>query len=176
MEPPESIVHAVDANLAGAAAAFLIADKPLDHHERCDGGESGRERGIRLEIRRKLLTEKAGRYDELIGAAETMEDEVAETAADRIANQERAGEHGDRRGNAGDDGKVGTPVIGEPANNEAAEGISHSTPSLPTYPNTYRRPSSAPTTTRPPARAGEAAIPAPVSNSQIFLPDAESST
>ena len=97
----------------------------MDHDERCDGGEGRRKRGIRLEIRRKLLPEESGRDDHLIGAAETMEDEVAEAAADRIANQERAGEHGDRRGNAGDHGKVGTPVIGAP-NDEARKVICRS--------------------------------------------------
>src|SRR6185295_14818295 len=66
------------------------------------------------------FTEETGRDDCRIGAADPLEDEVAEAAAHRVADEQRAGQHGDRRRDAEHDGRVGAPVIEDPAANEIA--------------------------------------------------------
>ena len=75
-----------------------------------------------LEIRRELFPEEPGGHHDVIGAAQPLQHEVAQAAAHRITDEQRTSEHGDRGGDAGDDGEVDPPVIGEAANDEAAEG------------------------------------------------------
>jgi hypothetical protein len=54
----------------------------------------------------------------VICPAKTLQHEVAETAAHRIADQEGAGQHGDCRCDPEEDGQIRSPVIREAATNE----------------------------------------------------------
>ncbi len=57
----------------------------------------------------------------MIGAAQPLEDEIAQAAAHRIADQERTGEHRDGGGDADDNGHIGPPVVSKAAKNEQTE-------------------------------------------------------
>jgi hypothetical protein len=59
------------------------------------------------------LAEEAGRDDDAIGAPEPLQHEIAQAAAHRVADQQRAGEHRHRRRHAGDHGEVGAPVVAQ---------------------------------------------------------------
>ena len=64
------------------------------------------------------LAEEVRRHDDVVGVAEALQHQVAQARPNRVADQQRAGEHGDRRGHAGDNGQVRPPVVAEAAGDE----------------------------------------------------------
>ena len=107
VKAPEPIVDAVDDHVRRPAAGRLERHERVGNDQRCRGGCSK----FFLDVRREVLTKEAHRRQHLIGVAETPERNVAKTAAHRVANHERPGQHGNRGGNAKGDGEIGPPVI-----------------------------------------------------------------
>ena len=86
VKPPEPIVDAVHLDTRGTPAARLIGDETLQHHERSDAVERRAERLVAREFGCERFTEETGRQHHDIGAAETLQHEIPEAAADRIAD------------------------------------------------------------------------------------------
>ena len=82
------------------------------------------ERGMRSDRVGKLPAEERRGSDDQIGSAEPLQHEIAQAAADGVADEQRAGQHGHRRGDAQDDRHVGTPVIRQAAKDEPASAAS----------------------------------------------------
>ena len=118
VEAPEAIVDAVDEHLAGAPPALLIGDEALHHDERRHRPEPAREIRMGADRLGQRLAEEVRRHDDVVGVAEPLQHEVAQARPHRVADEQRAGEHGDRRGDAGDDGQVRPPVVAEAAGDE----------------------------------------------------------
>ena len=118
VEPPEALVDAVDQHAGGAPARRLVGDEAARRDQR------RRRRGAaRDEIRRQRVPEESRRRDDVAGPPEPRQHEIAQAAAHRVANQQRAAEHGHRRRHAEDDGEVGAPVVGGAAENEASKDM-----------------------------------------------------
>ena len=118
VEAPEALVDAVDEHLAGAPPALLIGDEALHHDERRHRPEPGREIRMGADRLGQRLAEEVRRHDDVVGVAEALQHQVAQARPNRVADQQRTGEHGDRRGHAGDDGQVRPPVVAEAAGDE----------------------------------------------------------
>jgi hypothetical protein len=74
--------------------------------------------GLLQLIGQRLAEEPSARHD-VLGRAQASDGEVAQATADRVADQQRAGEHRHRRRDAEHDGQVGAPVIGGGVEDEA---------------------------------------------------------
>ena len=109
MEPPEPIVDTVDTDVPGATAGLLCGDDPWKDGER---------RGWMPEVLRELGAEESSRDDRHIGGAKTLQYQIAEAAADGVADEQRAGEHRHRGRHTGDHGEVRPPVIAQSAGDE----------------------------------------------------------
>jgi hypothetical protein len=120
VELPEAIVHAVYRHARHAPSGRLIADHRLDDDHRGDRGERAREGGVGGDVGGQLFAEKARRDDDLIGAAEAIEHQIPQAAADRVADQQRAAEHRHRGRDAEHHRGVGAPVVPESVSDEAA--------------------------------------------------------
>ena len=101
METPEPIVNRVHLHARGAASALLRRNEAFGNNQRHG----------RLERARQLLAEESLRHDDAIGPAEPLKNQIAQTGADRYADHQRAGEHGHRDGDTGDDGEIRAPVM-----------------------------------------------------------------
>src|SRR5437667_7192106 len=123
VKPPEPIVDAVHLDTRGTPAARLIGDETLQHHERSDAVERRAERLVAREFGCERFTEETGRQHHDIGAAETLQHEIPEAAADRIADEERAGKNGHGCRDAQHHGDVRPPVVREAAKDQA--GLAH---------------------------------------------------
>ncbi len=86
---PEAIVDAVDEHVRRAAARRLERHERVGNDERCRGGCAK----FFLDVRRKRLAKESHRRQHLIGVPEAAERDVAKTAAHRVADHERAGQH-----------------------------------------------------------------------------------
>ena len=118
VELPEPVVDAVDTHLPRAAPTFLSGGKPGDDDKRGGTAESRREDFRGPQLASKRLAEEPCGDDGLVRAPEALHDEVPKAPADRVADQERPGQHGDRRGHAGDDRQVRPPVVEQAANDQ----------------------------------------------------------
>ena len=107
MKPPEPIVDAVDTDCPDATAALLRGDEPLEDDER-------RRRMLERRLR-ELRAEESGRDDRRVGAPKTLQHEIAQAAADGVADEQRAGEHRHRGRHAHDHGEVRPPVVAQAA-------------------------------------------------------------
>jgi hypothetical protein len=121
METPEPIVHTVDTRLRYATALVLCGNSSLDDEQRCDTGKACAELWLRREILGQLFAEKTRRHNDLIGSTKAAKEEVAKTAADRIAHEQRPGEHGDGRRHTEHDGYIRAPVVGEAAKDDLSD-------------------------------------------------------
>ena len=113
VKTPEALVHAVDGDTRHTPAARLIADHAVDDDHRGNRRERSRERVVAAQIVRERVAEEPGREDDLVGPPEPMEDEIAKAAAHRIADEQRAAEHGHRRRDAEHHRRIGATVVGE---------------------------------------------------------------
>src|SRR5204863_3108421 len=93
VKPPEPIVDAVHLDTRCTPAARLIGDETLQHHERSDAVERRAECLIAREFGCERFTYVTRKPAHDIGAAETLQHEIPEAAADRIADEERAGKN-----------------------------------------------------------------------------------
>ena len=128
MKLPEPVVNSVDPNLTGSAVAGLFGDETLRENQRADSIKVLTEVTVGSKVRRKLLAKEAGRRHDVIGFAKPLEHQVAETAPHRVADQQRARQHGDSRRDAEHDGRVRAPVISEASEDE--ETRLHNGPTL----------------------------------------------
>src|SRR5262245_3453057 len=79
MELPETVVDAIDANLAGTASTSLMADEPLCHYDRRNVVEQNVEMRMGLKIVCKLLAEKARRHHKVVCLGEPLIDKIQRT-------------------------------------------------------------------------------------------------
>ena len=99
---PETPVHAEHVDLPGA--------RVVGH--RAAAEQDGR-RGV--EIGGELLAKEPRRHQRAVHATESFQRQVAQARADRIADDERAGEHGGADGRAEADGEQAAPAVAEAA-------------------------------------------------------------
>ena len=118
MKAPEPIVHTVDAHLPGLAAGLLHADDGVGDDERNDAGERRRGLGLFLQVGCQLFPKETRRGDDVVGLTQTSNNKIAETAAHGIADQQCAGENGDRGRHAEHHSKMRAPVIREAAEDQ----------------------------------------------------------
>ncbi len=78
---------------------------------------------------RQIVAEESRRGHEEIRASQPRYDEVAQAAANRIAHEQRAGQHGYRSGNAQHHRQMGSPVEGEATKDEL--GTAHALTTAP---------------------------------------------
>jgi len=65
-----------------------------------------------------LLAEQIRRRDDVVGLTQAAEQQVAKTAADRVAHEQCSRQHRHSRGHAEHDGDVRAPVIGQAADGD----------------------------------------------------------
>ena len=78
--------------------------------------------GLVSQFWRQFLPEKAIDNEQFVDPAETIESQMPQAAADRIADEQRPREHRRRRCDAKGDCGVDSPVKGEAGQNEAKRG------------------------------------------------------
>ena len=81
-----------------------------------------------LEVLRELLAEESSETTADIGGAETLQHQIAQAAAHRVADEQRAGEHRHRGRHADDHGEVRPPVIAQAAGDELSRRIAATRP------------------------------------------------
>src|SRR5918993_2803149 len=69
------------------------------------------------------MPEKSGRKDDVVGAAETLEHEIAQARRDGDPPHQGTGEYRARNGHTGNDREVGPPVMHKAASEEC--GVPH---------------------------------------------------
>src|SRR5690348_16987548 len=88
----------------------------IDRDQRTRRADTARGEHAGLQkIFRELLAKEAGRRNEVIRAAEPLRNEITQTAAYRLANQQRARQHRDRNRDAEHYHDVRLPVVSEAA-------------------------------------------------------------
>ena len=112
VKPPEPLVDAVDEHARRPPVRGLVGDEPAS------GNQRRRSRAVGGQIRRERLPEEAHRRDDLTSPAEPRQHQIAQAAAHRVADQQRAPEHRHRGGDAERDGDVGAPVVGGATDDE----------------------------------------------------------
>jgi hypothetical protein len=116
---PEAFVHAVDRDAGRASPRLLVRDGAFEDDERAGPREPARgETRVALDVFGQRLAEEPGGRDDVVGAAEAAEEDVTQGGAHRVADEERAGEHGRGGGNAQDDREVRAPEESEVASEE----------------------------------------------------------
>ena len=110
MEAPEPFVNAVDRHPRRAVAARLLGDQSLDNDQRADRVKRWPKFIVFLKVFGEDLAEKSGRDDPSVRAAELHQQQIAQAAAHRVADEERPGEHRHGRGNAQHHRRVRAPV------------------------------------------------------------------
>ncbi len=117
VELPESLVHTVDEDVRGAAARRFERHEAVGHDDR---RRVGRAQPL-AKILRELLAEEPDRAQDEVRPSQPAKRDVAETAAHRVADDQRAGEHRDRCGHAKQDGEVRAPVVSGAPRDERPE-------------------------------------------------------
>ncbi len=117
-EAPEPIVDGVHLHARRAAPALLSGDEPFEHDQR-----HGRARTRPPAARGRIPA--TGRRDR---RAEPLQHQVAQARAHRYADHQRAGQHRDRDGDAGDDGEIRAPVVAQASAEEGGWRSSAVTP------------------------------------------------
>ena len=117
---PEALVHAVDQHVGGATPRRFVNDSA----GRDDEWRRGAARRRGAQRIGDILAKEGGGADQRVGAAQPPQRDVAQAAAHRVADDERASQHGGRRRNAEHDGEIGTPVKRQAAQDQRAQGHS----------------------------------------------------
>ena len=120
MKAPESFVDAVDHHARRTAAADLLGDRSLRDNQRTDRVKSRPERVVFLKVFAERLAKKSGRDDDSIRPTELHQQQIAQAAAHRVADEQRAREHRNRRRDAGNDSEVGPPIVRQAPQDEVA--------------------------------------------------------
>ncbi len=107
VEIPEALVDAVDQHAAGAPAGRLQRHEAIDRDHR----RGGRRAQLFAGKRGGALVEEGHRGDDLIGAAQASEREIAQAAPHRVADDQRTRQHRHRGRDAEHDGQVGAPMV-----------------------------------------------------------------
>ncbi len=110
VEREEAIVDAEDLHARGGRRLSSCVTAPV----RASSGVGRRQRPVRSTARRSsasAVAKKAGRRQDEVGGAEPREREVAQACADRGADEQRAGQHRDRDGHAGDHQRVEAAIV-----------------------------------------------------------------
>ena len=89
---------------------------------------AGRERRIPAQIVRERFAEERRGHDDAVRPAEPLKHEIAQAPAHGVADQQRAREHRHGRGDAGDHGEVGPPVMTKAAKNQLTRSHEHDVP------------------------------------------------
>ena len=123
VELEEARVHAVDLH-AGRARPALLARRRAFEHDDGDGRlePGGGEGRVTPRLVRQTLAEEVGRGHDQFRPPEPLQKEPAQGGAHRVADEQRAREHGDRHADARDDRQIRPPVVSEPAPDEE-EGV-----------------------------------------------------
>src|SRR5437762_10481736 len=87
MEPPEPVVNTVDLNVRGPSPARLVGDQALQHDQRSGPVKRCRERLVGGDVGGERLAEEGGRHHNGIGAAETLQHEIAQAPAYRRSEE-----------------------------------------------------------------------------------------
>ena len=104
--------------------AQLIGHESFEGNQRNRCIKDLRKPVVGRKFTRELFSKKPGGHNDVVGLAEPPDDEVTEAGADRHADNERAGQHGDGNRHTGYDGKIGAPVMGEaPAKKDAGAHV-----------------------------------------------------
>src|SRR5213594_45848 len=120
MESPESIIDAIHANVPGVSAPGLPANEALRHQNRDDVLEESWKLGVGSNVVCELFAEKIGGHDNVIGFSQPKLNQIPQTAAHRIPNDQRARKHSDRRRHTEHDCGIRPPVVGQASNYERA--------------------------------------------------------
>ena len=115
---PEALVDAVDRTRAGSPPRRFVRDEAVRHDQRRRGMPALIPHGYLRRARRERTPVDG---DDVLGAAEPADRDIAQAAAHRVADEQRAGEHRHRRRHAQHDGQVRAPVIGLRFGERAAE-------------------------------------------------------
>ena len=130
MELPEPFVDTVDEDAGRSVPRSFVRHEPAGDDERRGCGSGA----FRAEIVRQRLAKESARRHERVGASQASDRDVAQAAAHRVADEQRAGEHRDRRRHAERDGEVRAPVIPGAAKDQAGRGhrkhCQHPSPSV----------------------------------------------
>ena len=117
MERPEPGVDAVDEDAGGPPPAGFVGHGTGGDHQ----GSRGRTRDAAAKIIGQRFAEEAGGVDGDAGPPEPLQREIAQAAAHRIADDERARQHRGRGRHAEEHGQVGAPVEADAAGDERPE-------------------------------------------------------
>ena len=118
MERPEPLVHAVNPDVPNTSPALLCGDETR-HDDQGRRLSKRRPECLRLaHIVSQRFAEESDGGDDEIRPPETLQDQVAQATADRVADEQRARKHGHRRGHTDHHCDVGAPVVGQPADDE----------------------------------------------------------
>jgi hypothetical protein len=93
MEAPEPIVDPVNARLCHTAPFVLGGHRSLHDDQRRYSREGSLELGSNSEVLCQLLAEQVRRCDDVVGAAEAIQHQIAQAAANGIADEQRARQH-----------------------------------------------------------------------------------
>src|SRR5262245_53193005 len=119
-EPPESSIHAKNSNAADPWPLALLAPRGCDHSPWCRAflvsGSLEQNYGTRMPCVQavgQFLAHKSTADQGVIDPAELPKRQVFQAAAKRIADQQRAGQHGSPDHHAEANSQIAAPVVGQ---------------------------------------------------------------
>src|SRR5262245_34195013 len=112
LEPPESVIHAVDLNVRSTSASLLVGNNSLHNHQTANL-KSRLESRIVLHPARQILRKKMRRCENVAGTTQAPKKQFLETSTNRITHKEGASENRNCDGDASNDSQVRPPIVEE---------------------------------------------------------------
>ncbi len=114
-----------DTRRAASVAAAAGLQRAVQQQGRLGGCEMCLELGIDRQFVGELGPKHVAGHDHRVNPAKPLQREIAQAAADRIADQQRARQHGRRHRHAQRHGNVNPPIVPQARQNESAKRPCH---------------------------------------------------
>ena len=124
-ERGEPVVDPLHVDAGGAAAALGFHHAALHEDRGRHRAEAGGELPVAGQFVPQILAEETGPEQGVVDAAEPVQGQVAQAAANGVAHHQRAGQHGGRDRRGQHDGDVRAPVVAQAGQGSAGMRGSH---------------------------------------------------
>ena len=122
LKSPESFIHSIDGNAAGAAPGLGLGEPALLNQNGAHGAEGTGETRMGSHLPGQDLPEINGGGEHPMGCAQSLQGQPLEAAAHGISDQQRSGQDSHGYGNAGHHRQIGAPVMGQTASSQGDGG------------------------------------------------------